>query len=174
MSKAKPMDPVKKANLLISGEMILIAIAFLVLGFLRLFEVIKSSEIRGHIFNIITAVGGAWVLTDFIWSTVSKKRREKVTYLDKCLNLVMSLAVLAFDIYCFIHWADFKNEEFMQGFFRIGISVVFFAIFTNYTFQGIYHYFKPTKQLLAAVAYDEEQKRLALEEAKNKEEKTEK
>lgn len=178
MSKSKPMDPVKKANLLICGEMIFIALVFLVLGILRLVGVIKSSEIRGHIFNIITTVGALWVFTDFIWSTFSKKRREKVTYLDKCLNVVMSTGVLMFDIYCLIHWADFKDEEFLQGFFRIGISVVFFAIFANYTFQGIYHYFKPTKALLAAVAYDEEQKRLALEEeqkeaAKKAEEKSE-
>lgn len=170
MSKQKPMDPVKKANLLICGEMLLIAIVFLVLGILRITSVIKSSEIRAHIFNIITTLGSTWVIIDFFWSTFSRKRHEKVTYLDKCLNFPMAIGILAFDIYCLIHWTDFANQEFLDSVFRIGISVIFLVIAINYIFQSVFHYFRPTKALLAAVAYDEEQKRLALEEVSKKNE----
>ena len=68
----------KKYKLIYSGELLLIAVVFLVLGILKLTGVMTSKQPRIAIFNWITIFGGLWIITDLIWTLVSKKRRNEM------------------------------------------------------------------------------------------------
>ncbi len=146
MSKKKPLDALTKAKLLIQGEYLLISLVFLTCGILKICDILNTTEIKGHIFNIVTLCGGVWIVFDFIWSTVSKRHRQKVTYLDKCLMLPLGLFTLSFNIYSLINWNNFSPD-----WYKYGISIIFFAVFVLYAFQAIYHWFFPTKAVLACV-----------------------
>ena len=174
MSKKEPMSIAMKGKLLIQGEYLLIGLVFLVLGILKLVGVFPtSSEVRFRIFNFVTVLGSTWIIIDFIWSTFSNKRRAKIDYIDKILVLPAGLCLLVFDIFSFITWKDGIPE-----FASYAVGAIFVYIGAIYLFQAVYHWFRPTKALLAAIAEDEkaaEEKRLALEqetleEAKQKEE----
>ena len=174
MSKKEPMSIALKSKLIIQGEYLLIGLVFLTLGILKVTDVFQTaSEVRFRIFNFVTILGGTWILIDFFWSTFSKKRRAKVDYLDKVIILPASLALTTFDIYSFVTWNDG-----IPSFAGKAIGTIFIYIGVIYIFQAVYHWFRPTKALLAAIAEDEkaaEEKRLALEqealeEAKQKEE----
>ena len=171
------MSIAMKGKLLIQGEYLLIGLVFLVLGILKLVGIFPtSSEVRFRIFNFVTVLGSTWIIIDFIWSTFSGKRRAKIDYIDKILVLPAGLCLLVFDIFSFATWTDGIPE-----FASYAVGVIFVYIGVVYLFQAIYHWFRPTKALLAAIAEDEkaaEEKRLALEqealeEAKQKEEKKE-
>ena len=94
----KNLSEETKTKLVYSGELIIIAIVFLVLGILKIVDVMKYNEQRRLIFNYITLVGGVWVISDFIWMLLSKKRRAKNCLLDKILNLPLGIYLLIFDI----------------------------------------------------------------------------
>lgn len=160
MSKKKPLDPLTKAKLLIQGEYLLISLIFLACGILKIFDILKSSELRAHIFNFVTLAGSLWVIADFLWCTISKKKRAKVTYLDKILALPLGLYLLVFDIISLIRWTN------VDDWYKYGISIAFFLIFLVYSFEAVYHWFYPTKMLLEAVEQDEAAK---LDEKKNEE-----
>ena len=74
---ANKLSEEKKVKLIYSGELIIIAIVFLVIGILRLVGVIQTSEKRLLIFNIITTLGGAWMIIDLVWALASERRRKK-------------------------------------------------------------------------------------------------
>lgn len=150
MSKKKPLDALTKAKLLIQGEYLVISLVFLVVGILKICGILNSSEIRAHIFNIVTLCGATWIIFDFFWSTFSKKHREKVTYLDKCIMFPMGILVMGFDIYCLIKWNQFSPELY-----KYGVSSIFFALFALYCFQAIYHWFYPSKAVLACIEEEE-------------------
>lgn len=163
MSKSKPMSIELKAKLLIQGEYLLIGIIFLVVGILKLTGVFPSTSIvRFRIFNFVTILGSAWIITDFLWSTFSKKRRAKIDYIDKLLVLPAGLFIFGFDIYSFVTW----NDGIMDW-ASLALGCVFCYLALVYIFQAIYHWFRPTKALLAAIAQDEQ---TALERAAQKEE----
>ena len=172
MSKKEPMSIAMKGKLLIQGEYLLIGLVFLVIGILKLTNIFQStSEVRFRIFNFISTIGGLWLIFDFFWSTFSKKRRAKIDYMDKIIMIPSGLLLLTFDIYCFINWGDgipsFAVYPMGTAFTYIGVAYIFFAI---------YHWFKPTKALLAAIAEDEkafEERRLEDEKAKEAEAKKE-
>ena len=177
MAKKEPMSIAMKGKLLIQGEYLLIGLVFLVLGILKLVGVFPtSSEVRFRIFNFVTVLGSTWIIIDFIWSTFSGKRRAKIDYIDKILVLPAGLCLLVFDIFSFVTWKDG-----IPDFASYAVGTIFVYIGVVYLFQAVYHWFRPTKALLAAIAEDEkaaEEKRLALEqealeEAKQKEEKKE-
>lgn len=174
MAKKEPMSIALKGKLIIQGEYLLIGLVFLVLGILKIIGIFPtSSEVRFRIFNFVTVLGGTWIIIDFLWSTFSGKRRAKIDYIDKILVLPAGICILVFDIFSFITWTDGIPE-----FAGYAIGVIFVYVGVVYLFQAIYHWFRPTKALLAAIAEDEkaaEEKRLALEqealeEAKQKEE----
>ena len=146
----------KKYKLIYSIELIVIAIVFLVLGILKLTGLMKSHEVRTYIFIGITLAGGTWVIIDFFWTLLSKKRRKKQCLLDKILNLPIPLYIIPLDIYFLIAHPDLDT-------FSIFVGAAFLYVFINYTFQAIYHYFKPLPSLL--IAYEEE-KRMKEEELK--------
>lgn len=152
----------KKYKLIYSGELLLIAIVFLVLGILKLTGVMASKQPRIAIFNWITMFGGLWIITDFFWTLLSKKRRKKNCLLDKILNLLIALYVIPID---FIYLINYPGAEL----FSILVGAMFLYVFVNYTFQAIYHYFKPLPSLL--IAYNEDKKQKEEELAKDNEEK---
>lgn len=153
----------KKYKLIYSGELLFIAIVFLVLGLLKLTGVMTSKQPRMAIFNWVTIVGGLWIITDFIWMLVSKKRRMKNCIFDKILNLPIALALISFDIYFLI---KYPGPEF----FSFYVGSVFLYIFINYAFQGIYHYFKPVPSLILAYNEDKKQKEEELKKEETNEE----
>lgn len=168
MSKKEPMSIALKGKLIIQGEYLLIGLVFLVIGILKVTGIFPtSSEVRFRIFNFVTILGSTWILIDFLWSSFSKKRRAKIDYLDKVLVLPAGLALMGFDIYSFITW-----NEGIPSFANFYIGGAFIFIGAIYLFQAIYHWFRPTKALLAAIAEDEkaaEERRLAEEQAKAEE-----
>ena len=66
------------------------------------------------------------------------------------------------DIICFATWPE-------ERFFIVGISIGFIYVAVNYTFQAIYHYFKPVPQIVSA-AQDMIAQMKAEEEESSKEE----
>lgn len=146
----KNLSEETKTKLVYSGELIIIALIFLVLGILKIVDVMKYNEQRRLIFNYITLVGGAWVITDFTWMLLSQKRRAKNCLLDKILNLPLGIYLLIFDIKCLI------DKNLPTSFYVFGISIAFFYVFLNYLFQGIYHFFKPIPLLLDALEEDKQ------------------
>lgn len=162
MERKQKMDDLTKMKLVFSGELMIFAIIFFVLGTLRLTNVIGVKEDwRRYIFPIITLAGCTWFVIDLIWAIVSKKHREKSSLLDKSLVIPSSLLVIAFDIYVLI-----KNPlEVSPEFFRYFTGSLFLYFGAVYVFLSIYHYFKPIKYLVI-----EYEKLKAEEEAEQKSE----
>ena len=131
------MDPHKKMKLIYSGELLLFAVIFLVVAILKLTGVMKYNETRRIIFNWITIFGGLWGITDFVWGLASKKRRQRISLLDKALVLPLVLFIETFDFISLIA----KPES--ESFYVISIGAAFLYITVIYTFQAIYHYFYP-------------------------------
>ena len=148
----KKLDPVIKTKLILQGEYLLISIVFLVLGILKLTDVYKSSDVRGHIFNIVTLIGGLWAVFDFFWSTFSKKRREKVTYLDKVLAFPLGLFLIVYNLVSLIVWNN------VPQWYRYGIGFVFIYAFLMLSLEAVYHWFYPTKALLEVLKEEEEER----------------
>lgn len=138
----RKMDPVKKVKLIYSGELIIIALVAIVLGTLIWFRILGTREHFPLVYTILTMIGGTWIIADFIWASLSKKRKTRISYLDKCLNLPLGLGLIAFDIYSLVTGL---NIEVYQAKY---IAFFFYYIALNYLFQGIYHYFYPIPGLL--------------------------
>ena len=148
----KKLDELTKAKLLIQGEYLVISIIFLVLGILKLVGVYGTNEIRGRIFNFVTLIGGLWTVIDFCWSTFSKKRREKVTYLDKVLAFPLGLFLIVYNLISLIVWNN------VPQWYRYGIGFVFIYAFLMLSFEAVYHWFYPTKALLEVLKEEEEER----------------
>ena len=134
----------KKNKLIYSGELILFAIVFLVIGLLELLKVITLSERFQLIFKIITLVGASWIIADFIWTLCSKKRRENYGLLDKIMILPLAIYLYAYDIAGFVVARPYE-------YYQIGVPIAFFYLSCVYTFQGIYHYYNPLPLLMKAI-----------------------
>lgn len=158
---AKKLSDEAKIKLVYSGELIIIAIVFLVLGILKITGVMKYDGGRRVFFNWLTLLGGFWIIIDFIWCLVSEKHRKKNCLLDKILNLPLGIYLLTFDIYCLV------GPELQESIYVFGMCIVFFYVAINYSFQGIYHWFKPLPSLMEELRKVEAQ--IALEEQKEKE-----
>ena len=157
----KKLDAITKVKLFYSGELIIIAIIFIVVAVLKFTAVIPYNATRHAIFNWVTLFGGLWTITDFIWALLSKKRRQKVSMLDKALLLPAGIYLIAFDLFCLIS----KPEDPMI--YRCGFPIAISYLCLCYIFEGIYHFYYPIPGLLAAVEeVDEEEK---VEEASNEE-----
>lgn len=173
MNKEK-MSIEKKTKLIYSGELILIALIFIVIATLEIFGVIGKREITLIIFNWITIFGGAYLIFDFFWTLLSPRKRKKNSLLDKTLVLPLAVYFITFDILCFAK-LSFITMEFR----RLMMSIGFYYLSAVYIFQGIYHYYHPIPMLLEAIEEEKqeqekkEQEKTSQEEAKethNKEE----
>ena len=145
----KKLDPHKKIKLIYSGELLLFAVIFLVFGILKCTKVMGYYETRRIVFNWITIFGSAWILIDFCWGLFSQKRRQRICLLDKVLTLPVGLFIMVFDFISLI--AKPENDDF----YIYSIGAAFLYISVIYTFQGIYHYFKPIPGLLEDVEEEE-------------------
>ena len=122
----------------------------LVLGILKLTGVLSSNNfVKSAIFNIVTLLGATWIITDFIWGTFSKRRRGRICYLDKMLHLPLGIYLITFDILSLINWNKDTYFGILQNdWFKYGVSLALLYIAVDYTFEGIYHHFKPTPDML--------------------------
>jgi len=153
----KPLEELTKAKLIYSGEILLFSIAFIVLGTLELTGILHISDILLNIFKYITTVGGCLVIGEFIWTLVSKKKKEKSCLLDKFLVIPVPLYLLTIDILIFANNVTvIDNREYF-------IAPVLLYLGLVYAFQAIYHYYFPTKEVYA----------IAEESIKEKQEKNE-
>ena len=135
---------IRKIKLIYSGEYLLIAVVFLVIGLLELLKVITIKDWVQLVFKIVTLAGALWLIIDFLWTLLSPKKRAKNCLLDKAMMLPLALYLLVFDIYGFISPRPYE-------YYQIGIPLVFFYIVCAYTFQGIYHYFNPVPMVLEMI-----------------------
>ena len=143
------MDPVKKYKLIYSGELIVIAIVAIVLGTLIWVRVLGKSDHFPYVYTILTMIGAAWIIIDFIWASLSKKRRLRVSYLDKILNLPLGLGLIAFDIYSLV--TGLSQDVYQAKY----VAIFFLYIAINYIFQGIYHYFVPVPGFIESLKEEE-------------------
>ena len=163
----KKMDELTSFKLVYCGELLLFAIIFAVLSVLFILRIIGIKEWKYWVFPILTLCGGIWFIIDFIWLLFSKERQKKNSLIDKILPMPCSLAVIGFDIYFLISNCNGKiGDENYEKFFSLVIGIVLGYYALVYLFEGIYHYFKPSKALL--YAYEDAMKKVAEEEAKEK------
>ncbi len=139
----------KKNKLIYSGELLLIAVVFIVIGILELLKVIVLSDRFQLIFKIVTLVGATWLTFDFFWTLLSKKRKANYPILDKAMMLPLAVYLYVFDIVGFVIPRPYE-------YYQIGVPIAFFYIACAYSFQGIYHYYNPIPILVQAI--EEEQK----------------
>ena len=145
----KNMKLETKVKLIYSGELLIFAVVFLVLGILKITGVWGYDDGRRQFFNYLTTAGGTWLIIDLIWALASKKRRKRICLLDKFLNLPLAILLLTFNIICF-------TQEMKQSFYVVMMSFVFFYISIDYTFQGIYHFYNPLPSLMEEIRKAEE------------------
>ena len=141
----KKMDDLTKAKLIYSGELMIFAIAFLVIAILKFTLVIPYNELRHTILNWITVFGSTWVVIDFLWALLSKKRRPRISLVDKILHLPAGIYIFAFDLYCLI--AKPTDPIVLQCCFPIVLSYLALC----YGFESVYHFYHPIPGLMDAV-----------------------
>ena len=153
----KKMDFATKAKLIYSGELLIIAIVFIVIAILKLTDVLIYKEIRSQIFNWITLFGGAWVIADLIWAIVDKKRQKRICLIDKIIHAPAGIYFIAFDLYCLIAHPS-------GTFYQRAIPVVLFYLAACYIFESIYHFKYPIPGLI-----EEEEENKQMEDSSKEE-----
>ena len=149
----KKLDPVTKVKLILSIEYIIFILLFLVLGILFLLEVIKVADWKRYAFTYVTLAAGIWLTVDFFWTTFSPKRRAKNCLLDKALMLPLGLALIGFDIYAITQGC----AETLP--YRYVIGIDFCVLAAIFTFETIYHWFKPIPAVIQAALEDEKKEK---------------
>ena len=157
----KKLDKETKYKLIYSGELALFAIVFLVFAILKFTKIMGYNETRRVIFNWITLAGSAWGITDFIWALCSKKRRERVSLLDKILVLPLVAFIITFDLISLI--AKPENPDFYI--YMLGGAFSYVAVI--YTFEAIYHFHHPIPGLLEEMEEEEEKDENSQEKPEN-------
>ena len=154
----------KKYTMIFFVEYLVVALVLLVVGFLKVFDIIKYNPNRLLAYNIITLIGVAYIFFDFFFNILSKTRRAKVSILDKVLPLIVAIYLLVFDILVLAK----INQDLNFIKYSIGAVLLYAGSFA--LFSGIYHLFKPTIQIKEAIeeAYEEKLKELEEENSKDK------
>ena len=140
--KAK-MDEMKKMILVYTIELLVFAVAFLVIAILEFTRVLTISETHLRIINWVTIFGAPLGLLDFVWFYFSPIRRKKNSFLDKILIVPLAIYILVFDIICFVNY-DNPQVELAQLMIPIALSYV--AVI--YSIEAAYHYKHPVPMLL--------------------------
>ena len=136
----KKLSEKTKIKLIYSGELMIFAVLFALIATFKITGVIGYNETRAKVFTFITLAGVAWALTDFIWAIASKRRRARVSLVDKVSILPLSIFMLIFDLINLI-----KNPG--QTFYVYMLSAALYYASALYLFQSIYHWFYPLKEL---------------------------
>ena len=140
------MDSLTKVKLVYSGELLIFSIVFLVIGILEITLTIGLNDVFRYIFMWATPFSSLFIIADFIWTSVSKKKRKKSSMLDKCSLLLVPIYLIPIDIIMFINY-DALDKSMYQYF--IGGALLLFSII--YMLQGIYHWFRPLPSLLEEI-----------------------
>ena len=162
----KKLDDLTKAKLIYSGELIFFAIVFIVLGILKITNILNISKNSKAIwytyfFVILTFCGGIWFVVDFIWTIKSEKRRKKSSLVDKILLLPSSLATFIFDIRAFIVGIESIREPLNglnNNLLNFYTSFLFFYFAIIYIFQAFYHYKYPLPLILEEIEKEKAEK----------------
>ena len=125
-------------------EYIAISAVLLLVGFLRMFDVMKYSETRLLVYNIITLIGVAYIIFDLCWN-LRKSKRKDFSPVDKIPPLFLAAFLLTFDILVL------SKTVTDLDFIKYSICGVLFSAGIYSLVIGIYHYFKPQKMFLEAV-----------------------
>ena len=158
----KKMDFATRAKLIYSGELLIFAIAFIVIAILKLTNVIKYNETRALIFNWITIFGGTWLVADMIWALVDKKRQKRICVIDKIIHAPAGIYFITFDLYCLIARPG-------ESFYQIGIPVALLYLASCYIFESLYHFKHPIPGLLEGLEENDKQEESSLEENQSEE-----
>ncbi len=134
----KKLNKETKIKLIYSGELLVFAVIFLVFGILKFTSVMGYNATRTLIFNIVTLVGAAWGITDFIWAISSKKRQQRISLLDKILLLPLVIFMVSYDLICLI-----VKPDPATGFYLYMLGSAFIYVAVVYTFEAIYHFYRP-------------------------------
>ena len=162
----KKLDDLTKAKLIYSGELIFFAFVFIVLGILKITNILNISKNSKAIwytyfFVILTFCGGIWFVVDFIWTIKSEKRRKKSSLVDKILLLPSSLATFIFDIRAFIVGIESIREPLNglnNNLLNFYTSFLFFYFAIIYIFQAFYHYKYPLPLILEEIEKEKAEK----------------
>ena len=152
----KKMDFATKAKLIYSGELAIFAIVFLVFAILKFTGVMGVSETRLTVFNWITLFGGSWIIADFIWAVLDKKRQQRIALIDKCIHLPAGLYLISFDLYCLI-----AKPSIDSPICKYGVPIVLTYLCICYAFEAIYHFKYPVPGIIDVV----EQEKVVSEQA---------
>ena len=158
----KKMDDMTKAKLIYSGELLLIAIAFLVVAILKMTGVIPLNETRQLIFNWITLFGGTWLIVDLLWGIFDKKRQKRIALIDKIIHVPAGIYLIIFDLYCLI------GKPTDTRVYQFGMPIVLSYLCLCYIFEAFYHYKYPIPGLLDAMKEEEKKEDSSLEESEEK------
>ena len=150
MAQKEKMSEEKKIKLFYSGELLVIALIFLVFGILKVTGIMPGNEGFHNVFKWIAMFGGSWIVIDFVWAACSPKRAKRVCLLDKLLNLPAGVYLITFSAMAFGNM-----EERLSGFWTVGIGILFLYLCANYTFQAIYHWYHPIESLMESLKEDE-------------------
>ena len=153
------MDTMTKAKLIYSIELGIFAVIFLVLAVLRFTGVIPTHELRLKIFNWVTLFGGSWIVVDFFWALLDKKRQKRVAIIDKCIHLPAGLYLIAFDLYCLI-----AKPAIESPICQFGVPIVLAYLGICYAFEAIYHFKYPVPGLLDSLEEKPVEEQQPLEE----------
>ena len=148
----KRLDPLMKVKLMLTIEYLVFVLVFAVLGILFLTNVIKVMEWKRYAFTYVTLFGGIWICIDFFWTTFSKVRRAKNCLLDKIIMFPVGVALLVWDIYAIINGC----AETLPYAYVIGADLCYIA--AAFTFQAIYHWFRPIPAVIEAALEEEKAK----------------
>ena len=147
------MESEKKIKMVYSGELLVFALIFAVLGTLILTHVWVLGGTFRSIFIYVTLAGSTWFFIDFVWTLSSKKRQAKNSLLDKALPLPATGTILVTDIISLVTGLDNTKE---LHHYVVGSVFVYFALV--YIIEGLYHYKHPIPLILEEI---EESKKAA-------------
>ena len=156
------MDDLTKAKLIYSIELLVFAIAFLVVAILKMTGVIPTNATRQLVFNWITLFGGSWIIADLIWALLDKKRQKRIALIDKIIHVPAGIYLITYDLYCLIA----KPTDPLI--FQFGFPIALTYLCLCYIFEAFYHYKYPVPGLLEAAKEDEKEKDPSLEESEEK------
>ena len=159
----------KKYQRIFLIEYIAIFAILVLVGFLRLFDIMAYSETRLLVYNIITLIGVAYIIFDLIWNLRPAKRKD-FSPVDKIPPLFLAAFLLTFDI--LVLSKTVTDPKFV----KYSVVAVLFTAGIYSLCMGIYHYKHPQKMFVEAVeeAYQEalkEEEEEAKKAEENKEEK---
>lgn len=137
----KKLDEVTKTKLIYSGELLIFAIAFFVIGTLQAVGVMNMSEGFLNVFKFLTLAGVAYFIFDFVTTFTNQKKKANACWVDKFSTIIIPPYILVVDILLI------SNNEFVWSNYKLFICPLIYYLGAVYLFQAIYHWFVPLKAL---------------------------